>query len=420
MNLDATLLLHLLVALSIGLLIGAERERRKGSGPNRAAAGLRTFALVSLLGGLAAAIGGEALLVAGAVTVGAFAVLSYLRSRDDDPGLTTEVALATTYLLGVLAIGQPALAGAIAVGVAALLATKRSLHRFVSSVLTEQELQSALMLLAAAIVILPMTPDHVVGPFGVLNPRTIWRLAVLVMTIGAAGHIGGRLFGAKWGLPLSGFASGFVSSSATIGVLGSRSRREPALMSAAVAGATLSTVATVVQMIAVLAATSSPVLAAVLVPLLAGGAMALAWGAIFTLRSLRAQGLPEIPPGHAFEIRTALLFAATISAVLLLSAAIEQYAGVDALAIAAGVAGFADTHAPAISVASLVAGGKLNAASAVVPILAALTTNTMTKMILAAMMGGRRFALQVIPGLILVIVAIWGAAAFLGRVPIFV
>ena len=35
-------------ALGIGLLIGVERERRKGSGASRAPAGIRTFAVASL------------------------------------------------------------------------------------------------------------------------------------------------------------------------------------------------------------------------------------------------------------------------------------------------------------------------------------------------------------------------------------
>lgn len=415
MNLDPALLLRLLVALCIGLLIGTERERRKGEGPTRAAAGLRTFTLLSLLGGMTAAAGGDALPAIGALIVGAFAVLSYLRNRDDDPGLTTEVAMVSTYLLGLLSIAQPALAGALAVGVAVLLASKQALHRFVSRALSEQELHSGLMLLAAAVVILPMTPDRVVDPLGVLNPRTIWRLVVLVMTIGAAGHIAHRALGARLGLPLSGFAAGFVSSSATIGALGGRAQREPALMSAAVAGATLSTVATVIQMALVLAATSPAVLAGVALPLVAAGVAAAAWGALFTLRSLRAAGSPQAPAGQAFELRTALLFAATVSVVLMLTAAVREFAGHAALVATAGLAGFADTHAAAISVASLVAGGKLAAADATLPILVALTTNTLTKMTLAITLGGRRFARQIVPGLLLVILAAWLAAIGMGR-----
>ncbi|MCP2775233.1 MgtC/SapB family protein, partial [Salmonella enterica subsp. enterica serovar Typhimurium] len=87
----------------IGLLIGIERERRKGEGPARAAAGLRTFTLASLLGALAMLLGGGATLAVLAAVVGALAIVSYRRSRDDDPGLTTEIALVLTFMLGALA-----------------------------------------------------------------------------------------------------------------------------------------------------------------------------------------------------------------------------------------------------------------------------------------------------------------------------
>ena len=187
MELEFALVLKLAVALGIGLLLGAERERRKGTGPARSAAGIRTFALTALLGGLAATLGGEALLVAGAIMIGSLAALSYLRDSAEDPGLTTEVALLATYLLGALALSQPALAAAVAVVVAVLLASRTVLHRFVQSILTEQEVGDALLLLASALVILPLAPDRPVGPFGVLNPRTLWTLVVLVMAISSAG-----------------------------------------------------------------------------------------------------------------------------------------------------------------------------------------------------------------------------------------
>jgi uncharacterized membrane protein (DUF4010 family) len=81
--------------------------------------------------------------------------------------------------------------------------------------------------------------------------------------------------------------------------------------------------------------------------------------------------------------------------------------------VAAAVAGFADTHSAAFSVASLVAAGKLKAADAIFPCLAGLTTNTITKALLAITAGGRHFAIQVIPELILVIASVWIAAGFL-------
>jgi uncharacterized membrane protein (DUF4010 family) len=405
---------RLAVSLGIGLLIGAERERRKGRGPGRAPAGIRTFALASLAGGVSLAVGGDAVLVAAVLVVGAFGAIAYLRSRAADPGLTTEVALLTTFLLGALAVREPALAAGLAVIVASLLAARTKLHRFVQRVLTEQELHDALLFGAAALVILPLTPDRAVGPLGVLNPRTLWKLAVLVMAISACGYVAQRVLGPRLGLPLSGLASGFVSSAATIGVMGQRASREPGLSRAAVAGAVLSTVATVVQMAVVLAATSRGTLMEMRAPLLLSGAAAAAYGFLFALRLRRGPGTAAAPRGHAFDLRISLLFAATVSVVLLVSAAVNQWLGKGGLVAAVALAGFADTHAAAISAASMVAAGKLLPQEAVLPILAGLTTNTLTKAVVAAMTGGRAFALKTIPGLLLVILAAWAGALWRG------
>ncbi len=402
-----TLALRLAVALGIGLLIGAERERRKGVGPNRAAAGIRTFALASLIGGVSLAFGGEAILLAAVLVVGALAAIAYFRNRSTDPGLTTAVALLTTLLLGALAVRQPALAAGLAVTVAILLALRTRLHRFVRTVLTEQELHDALLFAAAALVVLPLTPDRAVGPFGVLNPRTLWKLVVLVMAISASGYVLLRLLGPGLGLPLSGLASGFVSSAATIGAMGQRAVKEPALGRAAAAGAVLSTVATVVQMAVVLYATSPATLDAARAPLIFAGLAAAAYGLAFALRVSRARDEAPATRGRAFDLKASILFALTVSTILLISAAVNQSFGARGLGIAAAVAGFADTHAAAISVASLVAARKLSAAEAVVPILLAMTTNTLTKAVVAAAAGGRRFAVQTIAGLVLVIGAAW-------------
>jgi len=408
------LAVRLAIALAIGLLIGAERERRKGVGPDRAPAGIRTFALASLMGGLSLAFGGEALLVASGLILGALAVIGYLRSRSSDPGLTTEVALLTTFLLGALAVRQPALAAGLAVAVAILLALRDRLHRFVRTVLTEQELHDALLFAAAAVVVLPLTPDRPVGPFGVLNPRTLWRLVVLVMAISASGYVFLRLLGPRLGLPLSGFASGFVSSAATIGAMGQRAAKEPAIGRAAAAGAVLSTVATVLEMAVVLYATSPAVLEAARMPLVFAGLAAAAYGLAFALRVRRVPDGPPAAGGRAFDLKASVLFALTVSAILLISAAVNQSFGAAGLGIAAAVAGFADTHAAAISVASLVAAGKLAPADAVVPILAAMSTNTVTKAVVAAASGGRRFAGQTIAGLVLVIAAAWAGTGVVG------
>lgn len=405
-----SLLLGFVVALGVGLLIGIDRERKKGEGPGRGAAGLRTFTLASLAGATGAAAGGDLLLAAVVLGMVTFAGLSYWHARESDPGLTTETALVATTLLGGLAIREPAFAAGVGVIVALLLNARAALHRFVRSVLTDGEIHDLLVFAGATLVVLPLLPDHPIGPYGALNLRTIWLVVILVMGVGALGYVAVRVVGPRYGLPLAGLASGFISSSATIGAMGSRSARDPHLAKPAAAGAMMSSVATVVQLGILIAVTDLAAFRALLIPLVFSGAAAIVYGGAFTLWALQADtGRVEETQGSAFSLRTALIFAAILAGVLLLAAALQDWMGEAGVILAAGAAGFADTHAPAISVASLVADGRLTPAAAVTPILAAFSTNTVTKLVFAFTAGGPRFALYVVPGQLLMLAAAWAA-----------
>jgi uncharacterized membrane protein YhiD involved in acid resistance len=102
--------IRLAVAIGIGSLIGAERERRKGSGSYRGAAGVRTFALAAFAGALSSYLQSEALLVVVAAGAVLFSALAYRHTSQKDPGLTTEFALIVTVLLGASTIQNPLLA----------------------------------------------------------------------------------------------------------------------------------------------------------------------------------------------------------------------------------------------------------------------------------------------------------------------
>jgi uncharacterized membrane protein (DUF4010 family) len=395
------------VALGIGLLIGLERERRKGEGARRIAAGIRTFAVASLLGAAAAWVGGAALVVAAVLGVAALAVVAYLRSRAADPGVTTGVALILTVVLGGLATTQPALAAALAVVLAVLLASRPRLHHFVQRVLTDSEVDDGLMLAAATLVVLPMIPAGYLGPFDAVSPRTAWTLVILMLLVGALGHVARRALGAGLGLAAAGFASGFVSSAATIAAMGERAAREPALLRATVAGAVLSSVATVIQMAILLAATSPATLRALAAPLAASGLVAAGYAGLYTWRSLHEKAGTADAAGHAFSLRRALGLAALLSAVMVASAALQAAFGSRGVVAAATLAGLADTHSAAAAVASLVAAGKLPVDAAPVAVLCALTSNALTKLVVAWSGGSRRFFAQVAPGLVLMIGAAW-------------
>ncbi len=399
--------LNFVSAIAVGALIGAERERRKGEGPARSPAGLRTFTITSISGAVAFSLGGVVLLAVLTACVAAMVAVSYWRGQDQDPGLTTEIVLVLTALLGGMCMQAPQTAAAIAVAVTVLLYAKAWLHNLVIRVISKDELDDALIFAAATLVILPLVPNRQMGPYLALNPHSIWIVILLVMAISAAGYVAVRLFGARFGLPLAGAISGFISSTATIGAMGSRARKSKDLLAACVAGAVLSTVATIAQMALVVAATSMPTLFSLSGPLLLAGGAAVAYGAAFTLLAARNAGSDAVRTGGAFSLKTALAFGSILAVILVISAGLQERFGGAGVLLAAVVAGLVDTHAAAISVATLVASGKVAPQDAVIPILAALTSNTLSKIIMAATSGGWAFALRVVPGLVLVALAAW-------------
>jgi Predicted membrane protein len=404
---EEQLVIRLGAALAVGLLIGIERERSKGQGPRRAAAGVRTFTLIALAGAISLELGGLPAFLVVAAVVGAFAALSYLRAFRHDPGLTTEVAMLITLLLGGLALREPQVAGALAVIVTIILASRTPVHDWIKNVLTDEEVRDGLILAAAALVILPLLPEQPVDPWGVLDLRKLWTLAVLVMAINGLGYIAVRSLGAKIGLALAGLFSGFVSSTATIGAMGARAKANADLYSGAVAGAAASSMATVVQLAIVVGLVSMATLEALLPSLVLSGLAAIAYAGLFTLRSFRQTTHADLPAGRPFSPKTAVLFVLVVGLALAVSTALTYWLGNRGLLLATGVAGLADSHAAAISAASLAASGKTEAPLAAIAVLTGFSTNALSKAVVAFSLGDRRFAFQLLPGLILMVLAAW-------------
>jgi uncharacterized membrane protein (DUF4010 family) len=393
------------VALGAGLLIGVERERRMKADKAAAAAGVRTFAITSLSGVLAALSGSNIVLAAVALGVVALTTVSYLRSHEGDPGLTSEVALLATFLTGVLAASRPILAAAAGVIVVVLLVARGPLHAFAHAKLSDQELQDAVLLAAAAILVLPILPDHPIDPWKVVNPRLVWKLTVLIMLVDAAGYVAQRLVGARAGLPISGLLGGFVSSTAVVATMGKRAQEQPKILSSAVAGAALSQIATVAQLALVLAISDTTLLYQLKWPLLAMGLAMAAYGALM-IRATKGEAAPPPPTGRAFSLRTALIFAAAFVLVMLLVAWLQRTFG--PLFALGGVVlgGFADAHSTAASIGSLAAQGQLPHDLATVAIGLIVTANTISKLGFARAGGGSYF-MRLAPGLLLLVAAYW-------------
>jgi uncharacterized membrane protein (DUF4010 family) len=412
MNTTESTILGFAAALGGGLLIGIERERRKGAGPRRAPAGVRSFALAALAGAGATALAQPLLIAIGALLISALAVVAYWRRRTHDPGVTTALALLVTYLLGALAIEHPIFAAGGSVVVTTLLAGRRTLHEFSVDTLSEVELRDGLVFAAAALILLPLLPDQPVASAAGANPRRIWGLVVLFMALQAAGHVALRAVGARLGLALSGLAAGFVSSTGTIAALGARARQAPELRMACVAGALFSTVATVLLLGVVVLAVYPPALGA-LAPSLAAALAAAAGSAAFSLWRQRGKASPAPTPGRAFNLPYAVGFAAILTAVTAVVSLADRYLGDTAAAAATAVAGAFDVHAAATSALSLAAGGKLAIAAVRAATLVAFSTNTISKLVAAFVGGGRIYGIEVGSGLIVTLAAAWLPLLFL-------
>ena len=407
--------LGLAAALGAGLLIGLERERRKRSRRGAAqaqAAGIRSFALVALAGGLAQVLGqtlGQPLLVLlGGALVALLAVVAYARSLrlpdgpgvEHDPGLTTELALFVTYLVGVLAVQTPALGAAAAVVVATLLAARERLHRFATQALSEAELHDALLLAALALVLLPLAPA---APPAALQP---W------------GHVAGRVLGARAGLALAGLFSGFVSSTATIVAMGSRVRAQAGTEAAgaATAGALASTVATWLQALLLVAALAPSALATVAPVALAGAALAALAAVALWWRSPR--GKVAAPAGDGargpLRVREAVAVATLLAVVAVAVAWAQREFGALGALGGTALAALVDAHAPVAALASLHAAGSLGGGALLQGVLVAVAANSATRALAAFTAGGRDFG-SLVAGSLLLSTAGAAAVAWITR-----
>ena len=397
----------LATALGCGLLIGIERERRKGAGPGRAFAGLRTFALTSVVGAVAALTGLPGLVVTGAVLVAMLAGVAYWRDTSDDPGATTEIALLLTYLIGVICVWSQALAAAIAVGLTALLAGREPLHRFVGHWLRPGEVRDGIILAALVLMALPLVPNRPFwGP--VLNPYVIVQLLALLLFVQSLAHLCRRLLRAREAVAFSALASGFVSSTATIATMGlavREGRSGPRLMAG---GGLMSCVSTQAQILLVALAVQPAWITLLWLPTLAGGLGAAAWswwllqgapaeatdGAV---PSPNLEGLPGEGGDRMFSLSGAAAVAVLLSVIQALVHGLDLWLGKAGLIAGTMLASMADLHA-AMAAVFASSGDSLSVSSAV-PVMLALAVHAASKSVTAGLVGGQHYLLWLAPGL---------------------
>ena len=389
-----------LTSLALGLLIGLERERNPAS-----KAGLRTFALVALLGTLASLIaektGSPWILAAGLALVGLMMIAAYARDTDEaaDPGTTSVAAVCVCYSLGALIwLGFPTLAVMLGVLTTMLLYFKPEL-RGLSQSLSRQDLLSILQFAALSFVILPVLPDQDYGPYHALNPHQIWLMVVLISGISLAGYVALRITGGHHGVLLLGLFGGLVSSTATSMVY-ARHARDAGMLQLSVVVILAANLVVPVRL-AVLAGVVSPALLPLLLPPLGAALLCSVAGALYWWRRLREQPALVVPEiRNPTEIRTALGFGLLFGVVLLCSAWLSDVAGSKGLYAVALVSGLTDVDAITLSTLRLYDLGTLASTEAAGAIVLALVSNMAFKLGLVFAVGGATLARRCAPSMV--------------------
>jgi uncharacterized membrane protein (DUF4010 family) len=403
------------VALAIGLLLGLERgwhgrDAREGG----RIAGLRTFALVGLLGGgggwLASLTGAVVLAFAFLGLAGLLALSYRVRLKEnEDLGLTTIVAVLLTFALGAVSVlGGPALPAAIAVIAALLLTMKERLHRWVARI-NRLELDAMLRLALISVVILPLLPDRGYGPGAALNPYEIWWAVVIVAGLSFVGYAAIRLGGADLGILLTGLFGGLASSTSTTVALSRLARTQAGLGPVAASGAVVAGSVTFLRVLALAAIFEPSLIAPLAVPM---GVMAVAGlGGVAILRMRdrggdRASDLETV--ANPLNLGAALAFGALLTLVLLALHVLEAWLGEAGIHVAAALSGVTDVDAITVSVARLV-GDDLAVTAGATAVFIAAAVNTAVKAGIAIGMGGTAMGLRV--GSVYAIVLAAGVAA---------
>lgn len=398
-----TPILDLGTAAALGLLLGLQRERSHARLGIEGTAGARTFPLTALLGGLSALAGGGGdgglaspwIPAAGLAVVGFLVVAAYRRESRSQHGvgLTGEILLLLTYVLGVACVAGLRLEAAVTGAAALLLAgSKARLHGFAGR-LTDADEAATLKFLAIALIVLPLLPDHDFGPFDALNARDVGWMAVLVAGISFVGFVAVKVVGPGRGLLLTGILGGLASSTATTAAFARRSREAPEMSSSLAAGA-VAGCATLYVRLLVLIQVAAPGLMPAAAPVLSGMFLVAAAAGALGILALRRAPRVEVPLQNPFELAPALWFAGAYAVVVLGVRAASAWFGNAGLYVAGALSGTTDMDAITLTAARLAKTGT-DPAVLVRVIVIAIVANSVVKSGIAFALGSRAYAVRV-------------------------
>ncbi|TIP90083.1 MAG: MgtC/SapB family protein [Mesorhizobium sp.] len=408
-----SLIARLGLALAIGLLVGLERGWRERDEPDHSrTAGIRTFGISGLLGGILAALADT--LDAVSVLVGGFiafaAIFAWYKAReaahDEDFSVTAVIAGLGVFALGALSVaGDYRVAAAGGAALAAVLASREILHGLLKR-LTWIELRSALILAAMTAIVLPLLPNRTIDPWGGFNPWEVWFLTVLMASISFAGYVAVRVLGTTRGLLVSSLAGAIVSSTAVTVALARNATS--ASNSLPLAGAaSLAAMVSVLRVCAAVLIVEPSVFAAVGIPAIAAALVFAACG-LFLLARAGGDQKSGALARNPFELGPLLLFALLFAVVATASAALAAQFGGRGLLASSTLAGTFDVDVSVLSALRLV---RQSIAIETVgqAVLAALAANAIGRLSLAVFIGPVRFWLPLAGATLIAAVAGYGA-----------
>ena len=391
---------RLAVALAIGLMVGIERgwKSRDAEDASRAA-GLRTFGLSGLIGGICGVLteplGPAIVAIAFLAFSAAFGAFSWLEATTrGTASVTTLIAGMLTFLLGALAtVGDITVAIAAAVSMTLLLALRTQLHSWLAAV-TWEEFRAGLILMVMSFLLLPLLPNRAIDPWGAVNLREVWLLAIMMALISLTGYVAVRLFGDRLGIIVTAAAGGLASSTATTLTFARLGREQPGAVNLLVAGILISGAIMALRVGAIASALNPALLGPLVLPLVTGSVV---MGALAGLFVFGMRGKPEDHPAPRLTIANPLVVGTSIKlavfiVVVMLAATLVQrvWGDVGVLAVAA-VSGIADVDAITLSMARMDTPVRL----ATQAILLAVAVNTASKATMAAWVGGLAVGLRV-------------------------
>jgi uncharacterized membrane protein (DUF4010 family) len=378
----------------MGMFLGLEREWSQKS------AGIRTFALISLLGGIFIVTNQRGLLVVGGLLVLSQSVLIAIRGlleEDEGLSLTTSVSMLIAYGVGVLvAEGYILSAITVTVGSSLLLVLKRELHSFAWG-LTHEELRSAAEFAIVAFVVYPLLPAgiyHLSG-YGLtinIEPRVIWLMVVTVAGIGIINYIIVQGYGGR-GIVVTGFFGGLASSTAVVGTMLDHVRQHPATSSYAVAAILLADAAMALRNLVITIAFTAQtgLLIGAVVPL---GAVILGSLVVAYYIADWSQEV-EVDLESPFSLRNALFFGFLFFLIVVAGGVAKGMFGAIGFYVTAAFTGLVSSAGAITSAVLLYRGGGLSANAAIISILLATGSSIIIKAGLTAYSPNRAFSLRV-------------------------